>query len=216
MFGADDADWAIYRKINTSAVSSDEEEDLNQLQAIEQKLLAHDPTFTKQHTHASILSRRSELLTAFKPAYEEGNIEGNTRIHLNVERWRACEPWFTPSMAGVDSAGLGEVIQNILSRFSEEEKGRLVKNIFLTGGPCQYSNLIPRLLATLRQILPPDMPLQIHRAANPTLDPWHGMARLSATDNFSSIVVTREQYAEFGPERIRRWWGSNWNGGVIP
>jgi hypothetical protein len=30
-------------------------------------------------------------------------------------------------MAGVDSAGLGEVIQNILSRFSEEEKGRLVK-----------------------------------------------------------------------------------------
>ena len=65
-----------YHIQNTSAVSSDEEEDLNQLQAIEQKLLAHDPTFTKQHTHASILSRRSELLTAFKPAYEEGNIEG--------------------------------------------------------------------------------------------------------------------------------------------
>lgn len=30
-------------------------------------------------------------------------------------------------MAGVDSAGLGEVLQNILSRFSEAEKGRLVK-----------------------------------------------------------------------------------------
>ena len=93
MFGADDADWAIYRKIvslvqffrctsdqsrqNTANVSSDEEEDLNQLQTIEQKLLAYDPTFTKQHTHASIISRRSELLTAFKPTYEEGNIEGN-------------------------------------------------------------------------------------------------------------------------------------------
>ncbi len=30
-------------------------------------------------------------------------------------------------MAGVDSAGLGEVLQNVLSRFSDAEKGRLVK-----------------------------------------------------------------------------------------
>ncbi|KAF8341684.1 chromatin remodeling complex subunit [Amanita rubescens] len=214
-FGADDADWAIYRQINTATVSSDEEEDLGQLQVIEQKLLAHDPTFTKQQTHASIISRRSALLTAFKPAYEEGNVEGNTRIHLNVERWRACEPWFKPSMAGVDSAGLGEVIQNILSRFSEAEKGKLVKNIFLTGGPCQYKNLIQRLTAMLRPILPPEMPLQVHCATYPTLDPWHGMARFSMTDNFSSVVVTREEYAEYGAERIRRWWGGNWNGGVI-
>lgn len=35
-------------------------------------------------------------------------------------------------MAGVDSAGLGEVIQNILARFSDEEKGRLVNVRFHT------------------------------------------------------------------------------------
>lgn len=33
-------------------------------------------------------------------------------------------------MAGIDSAGLGEVIQNILARFSEAEKGRLVNVSF--------------------------------------------------------------------------------------
>ncbi|KAK2462122.1 hypothetical protein APHAL10511_006585 [Amanita phalloides] len=214
-FGADDADWAIYRQINTANASSDEEEDLNQLQLIEQKLLAHDPTFTKQHTHASLISRRSALLTSFKPMYEEGNIEGNARIHLNVERWRACEPWFTPSMAGVDSAGLGEVVQNILSRFSEGDKEKLVKNIFITGSPCQYSGLIPRLLTTLRPILPPEIPLQVYRANDPTRDPWHGMARFSMTDEFSSVVVTRDEYAEHGGERVRKWWAGNWNGGII-
>ena len=52
---------------------------------------------------------------------------GNARIHLTTERWRVCEAWFSPSMAGVDSAGLGEVMQNVLARFSEAEKGRLVK-----------------------------------------------------------------------------------------
>jgi len=30
-------------------------------------------------------------------------------------------------MAGVDSAGLGEVLQNVLAGFSDAEKGRLVK-----------------------------------------------------------------------------------------
>ena len=59
--------------------------------------------------------------------YEEGDVEGNTRIHLNTERWRVCESWFSPGMAGVDSAGLSEVIQNVLSRFSDAEKARLVQ-----------------------------------------------------------------------------------------
>ncbi len=52
---------------------------------------------------------------------------GKTRIHVNVERWRVCEAWFSPSMAGIDSAGLGEVLQNVLARFSDQEKGRLVQ-----------------------------------------------------------------------------------------
>lgn len=95
MFGADDADWAIYRKIvcklccysllftdyifltsQNTAAESDEEEDLVQLQTIENKLLAHDPTFTLQHTHASIASQRSALISAFRPQYEEGDVEG--------------------------------------------------------------------------------------------------------------------------------------------
>jgi actin-related protein 5 len=142
MFGADDADWAIYRKIvrlssnlltthtksssqNTTNVSSDEEDDLSQLQLIEQKLLTHDPTFTIDQTHAALSTQRSALLTAFKPCYEDGDVRGNTRIHITTERWRVCETWFSPNLAGVDSAGLGEVIQNVLARFSEAEKGRL-------------------------------------------------------------------------------------------
>lgn len=96
MFGADDADWAIYRKIvsalrhvlhfqltgaqNTAAESSDEEEDLVSLQTVEQKLLAHDPTFTLEHTHASLTSQRSALMQAFRPQYDEGNVEGEPQL----------------------------------------------------------------------------------------------------------------------------------------
>jgi hypothetical protein len=43
-----------------------------------------------------------------------------------------CETYFSPGMAGVDSAGLGEVLQGILARFSEAEKARLVKVCFVS------------------------------------------------------------------------------------
>ncbi|CAL1697345.1 unnamed protein product [Somion occarium] len=214
MFGADDADWQIYRKINTTAPSSDEEDDYANLQTVEQKLLAYDPTFTAEHTHASLSSQRSALMQAFRPEYAEGDVEGKTRIHLNVERWRVPEAWFQPSMAGVDSAGLGEVIQTVLARFTDTEKGRLVKNVFVTGGPSQIPNLLPRLNATLRPILPPEMPLDIVRAADPVLDAWRGMADFARTDELKRVGVTKAEYEEWGGERIKRWWGGNWNASV--
>ena len=61
---------------NLAAESSDEEEDLLNLQSLEQKLLTYDPTFTTEHTHAALSSQRSALMSAFRPQYEEGDIAG--------------------------------------------------------------------------------------------------------------------------------------------
>lgn len=51
-----------------------------QLHSVEQKLLAHDPTFTAQHTHASIATQKSALMSAFRPLYGDGDIEGYSTI----------------------------------------------------------------------------------------------------------------------------------------
>lgn len=212
MFGADDGDWAIYRKIqNTGAPSSDEEDDLTQLQTVENKLLTHDPTFGIEQTHAALSSQRSAFLSAFRPQYIDGDVEGRARIHLSIERWRVCETWFAPSMAGVDSAGLGEVLQTVLASFSQADRGRLVQNVFLTGSPAQMPGLADRLHATLRPILPPEMPLRIVRAADPSIDAWRGMAAFAQTDELQRVAVTKAEYEEWGGERVRRWWGGNWN-----
>ncbi|KAH9064981.1 chromatin remodeling complex subunit [Lactarius vividus] len=211
MFGADDEDWAIYRKINTAAVSSDEEDDITQLQAVEHKLLTHDPTFGIDQTHAALSSQRSAFMSAFRPQYVDGDVEGRARIHLNIERWRVCETWFAPSMAGVDSAGLGEVLQTVLASFPLADRGRLVQNVFLTGSPAQMPGLADRLHATLRPILPPEMPLRIVRAADPSMDAWRGMAAFAQTEELKRVAVSKAEYEEWGGERVRRWWGGNWN-----
>jgi len=177
--------------------------------------VTYDPSFTHQHTHASIASQRSALMSAYRPQYEEGDVEGHTRIHLNTERWRVCETWFSPGMAGVDSAGLGEVLQSVLASFPDSDKGRLAKNVFVTGSPSHLPGLISRLQSTLRPILPPEMPLQIVRAADPSLDSWRGMADFAKREEFSHVSVTKTEYEEWGGDRIRRWWGSNWNSSIV-
>ena len=61
---------------NTAAVSSDEEDDITQLQTVEHKLLTHDPTFGIEQTHAALSSQRSAFMSAFRPQYVDGDVEG--------------------------------------------------------------------------------------------------------------------------------------------
>ncbi|KAF6751257.1 chromatin remodeling complex subunit [Ephemerocybe angulata] len=212
MFGADDADWQIYRKINITAPSDDEEDDLTSLHEIERKLLTYDPTFTPSHTHASLTSLSSALLTSFRPPYPDTDPAGHARIHLSTERFRVPETYFSPSMAGTDTAGLGEVIANVLARFPEHEKASLVKNVFLTGAPSQVGGLREKLEDTLRPILDPEMPMGIVQAADAGLDAWRGMAAYARTPEFGVHGVSRAEYEEWGGERVKRWWGGNRTG----
>jgi actin-related protein 5 len=90
------------------------------------------------------------------------------------------------------------------------------QNIFLTGGPSQLKGLAPRLHDTLRPVLPTEMPITIVQAQDAILDSWKGMAEFSKTDDFAKTGITRQEYDEHGGERVKQWWGGNWNGGFIP
>ena len=37
------------------------------------------------------------------------------------------------------------------------------------------------------------------------------MADFAKTDDLEKVSVTKELYEEWGGERIKRWWGGNWN-----
>jgi actin-related protein 5 len=42
-------------------------------------------------------------------------------------------------------------------------------------------------------------------------DAWKGMAKFSLTDGFKRTGVLKAEYEEWGGERIKKWWGGNWN-----
>ncbi|KAG8688408.1 Nuclear actin-protein involved in chromatin remodeling [Ceratobasidium sp. 395] len=216
-FGANDEDWAIYRKINVAVESSDEEEDTQQLVLLESKLLQHDPAFTPAHTYAALKQQKSALLNAFRPSYDHSDldpnpstttrtrdVQGEHRLHFNVERWRVPEVWFQPGIAGIDSAGLGEIMASLLPH---TRCGR----VFITGGPALTRGMRERVEACVRPLLDPDVPVTAVTAKDPELDAWRGMSQFASTEEFRRVVVTKAEYEEWGGERIRRWWGGNWN-----
>jgi actin-related protein 5 len=210
-FGADDADWSIYREIQAGKDDDedDEEEDLGaQLKTIEAQLLKYDPDFTEDSTQEAQKDWTKSLLHAFVrgpwPFDPESAREG-TQFHLNVERIRVPEVVFQPSIAGVDQAGIVEIAEDIVSQRLAAHPARdaILKDVFITGGYTLFKGFEERLRDELRAVLPADVALGVRRAQDPILDAWKGAAKWAGTKESRQSFVTKEEYAEKGGEYIR-------------
>lgn len=210
-FGADDADWGVYRQVATGEASDDEEEeDLGAtLKTIEAQLLKHDPNFTEESTREAQTDWTKSLLHAFLrgpyPFDPESQREAH-QIHLNVERIRVPEVVFQPMIAGLDQAGIVEIATNILNErmSSSPHISDILKDIFLTGGNVMFQGFEDRLKTELRAVLPVEAQLGVRRAKDPVLDAWRGAAEWA--NDYSknkSYFVTREEFLEKGGEYIK-------------
>lgn len=132
-FGADDADWKVYKEIGGEDDDEAEDEE-DELVKVEARLLEHDPSFTIDHTAARRALRKHQLLNAFVrgvspddplDAYDPESAEHNAQLHLNIERVRVPEVMWQPQMGGLDQAGLGEMVEYVLRQFSQPERDRL-------------------------------------------------------------------------------------------
>jgi actin-related protein 5 len=211
-FGADDADWMIYREIQAGRNDDDEddeEDDLAaQLKSIEAQLLQHDPDFTEQSTQEAQRDWTKSLVHAFLRGpwpFDAESAKESNQFHLNVERIRVPEVVFQPSIAGVDQAGIVEIAEDIvMQRLSgHDARDAILKDVFITGGYALFKGFEERLRDELRAVLPADVQLGLRRAKDPILDAWRGAAKWAATSDSRSAFVTREEWLEKGGDYIR-------------
>jgi actin-related protein 5 len=213
-FGANDEDWGVYRTVATEPASDDdepEEDPLDALKALESELLQYDPEFTEKDTLEAQNDWTKSVLHAFlrgaRPADPESQREAN-QIHLNVERIRVPEVVFQPGIAGVDQAGLVEIIEGIvMGRFSDcDQQQALLKDVFLTGGNTMFATFEERLWRELTATLPSDFAINVRKANEPVLDAWKGAASwwsgASANDRDAATVM-RAEYLEKGSDYIK-------------
>ncbi|EDN11056.1 conserved hypothetical protein [Histoplasma mississippiense (nom. inval.)] len=229
-FGANDDDWRVYRTVATGpdaagATSDDDGNDEidipTQLRAIEQQLLEHDPLFTENHTLDAQSDWTKSLIHMFLrgpwPFDPESTREAH-QLHLNVERIRVPETVFQPSaIAGLDQAGLVEIAADIVNqqRFSSgQERARLLRDVFITGGNSLFKGFDERFATEFRSLLPVEMGsvLKVRRAGNAVLDAWKGAAEWASGSEFQNASVSRQEWLEKGGEYIKEHnLGNAWN-----
>lgn len=211
-FGADDADWGVYRTIATGEASddeADEEGDLNaSLKAVETQLLLHDAAFTENSTRDAQSDWTKSLVHAFLrgpwPFDAESQRESH-QLHLNVERIRAPEVVFQPAIAGLDQAGVVEIAADVLTARLGVDGGvreRVMADVFLTGGNTGFLNFEERVRGGLVSLLPSGAGLGVRRAKDVVVDAWRGAAEW-AGDGAKGGYVTRAEYEEMGSEYLK-------------
>jgi actin-related protein 5 len=209
-FGADDADWGVYRTIATGEASDDEEEeDLSKnLKDIEAQLLRHDPNFTEDSTREAQTDWTKSILHAFLHGpylYDAESQKETNQIHLNVERIRVPEVVFQPTIAGLDQAGIVEIAANILTERLGDSAHRddVLRDIFLTGGNTLFEGFEERLKRELRAVLPAEQSMRVRRAGDCVLDAWRGAAKWAGDKGGRTSWVSREEWREMGGEYIK-------------
>lgn len=213
-FGADDADWSVYRNVAVGANKGDsddedEEENLDvTIKNLEEDLLKYDDAFTYEDTLEAQNNWTKSMLHAWRYGprpFDEGSQAQLHQIHLNVERIRVPEAVFQPgAIAGVDQAGLVEIAGDILTQrltaMPGLERDDFLKDIFLTGGATLFENFDERLRSGLQPLLPDGAPLRVRRAQDAVLDAWKGAAGWAGSDEWKRAQITREEYLEKGSE----------------
>ena len=213
-FGANDEDWGVYRTVATEPASDDEEPEedpIAALKAVESELLQYDVAFSEKDTLEAQNDWTKSVMHAFlrgaRPHDPENQRELH-QIHLNVERIRVPEVVFQPGIAGVDQAGLVEIIEGIvMGRFSDPQQQKaMLRDVFLTGGNTAFQSFEERLARELTAVLPIDFDSHVRKANDPVLDAWKGAAGWWSNGNTAdreAATVTRAEYLEKGSDYIK-------------
>lgn len=213
MFGANDADWNIYKDIGTSKEGAeiesedDEERTIEALRKLEGILLIHDAAFDESQLVDADKDPSKSLIHAFLRG-ATGHFDHNDpaqmhQLHLNVERIRVPEVLFTPSIAGVDQAGLIEISSGIMQR--SDHHNDLIRDIFITGGFSSLEGLDTRIERELRAVLPAGSDMRVRKARDVKLDAWRGAGKWFREMDQSAReknLLTRRVWEECGGDYL--------------
>eukprot|EP00271_Cylindrocystis_brebissonii_P001371 TRINITY_DN11644_c0_g1_i1.p1 TRINITY_DN11644_c0_g1~~TRINITY_DN11644_c0_g1_i1.p1 ORF type:complete len:233 (-),score=50.82 TRINITY_DN11644_c0_g1_i1:231-929(-) len=200
-FGANDADWQMYNKMAGKEVENEEdEEEEAELNRIGSRLQELDPSFRLSTAFAAAGGEAPGIAAPRPPRRAT---EEDYQVSLRVERVRAAEVLFSPSMIAIDQAGLGELLTVALRRTPDELRARVAAgNVFVTGGNVLLPGLLERVRAEVTKTRPLGSRISVVPSWEPARDAWRGAAM--AAKRPKCPFMTKHEYEEEGGERLKR------------
>ena len=121
----------------------------------------------------------------------------------NDSRFTIAEGLFKPSLLDMECISLPEIINLSISRCNGEIHAELLNNILLIGKSTKLTGLSKRLESELNalNIASCAPSVTIAESEHPI---WLGGSTLGFSDFFQEMLITRDEYDEYGPVMLKR------------
>lgn len=124
--------------------------------------------------------------------------DGQT-IVVKTERWRAPEALFRPSLVGMESQGICELLYFSIMKCDLDIRPTLWGNAVLTGGSTLFPGFAERVHQELSGLAPATARIKIIAPPERKYSVWIGGSILASLSTFQQMWISKEEYDEMGP-----------------
>ena len=133
--------------------------------------------------------------------------DGETVVSLSSELWRAPEGLFSPAVFGLEWPGVAESLAASVKSAPMDLTRPLLGSIVLCGGSSKLKHFEKRITNDLKDLVAHQVAREVRVtvAQHPAAAAWHGGKVFAGLrSGFTDRWMSRAEYFEFGPERMRR------------
>ena len=125
-------------------------------------------------------------------------------ITIGNERFRCPEALFQPSLIDMDTSIQESCSNSLLSliRYDCENRYDVCTSIVLAGGSTMFPGFPERMHKELTNLLPPGPKIRVFPAIQ--YSSWIGGSIVASLSTFNEVVITKDEYMEFGPGIVHR------------
>ncbi|KAK3739397.1 hypothetical protein QZH41_018443 [Actinostola sp. cb2023] len=129
-------------------------------------------------------------------------------ITLNDQRYKVSDPLFQPTILGLNSQGVHQMVHHAIAKCEMDTKIKLYSNILLAGGSTMFPGFEQRLQKEVSSLAPTDTLRECtHVVAdkNRALAAWIGGSIFACQPSFNDqLCVTKKEYQEMGVSALER------------
>lgn len=157
--------------------------------------LCYVPMALEQEEQAIANAANTEL--SYELADGRVFVTGNARV-------RCTETLFQPSLLGLESAGIHELIRDAIMKCDANIRSTMFGNVILAGGNTMFRGIETRLSNELAALAPAETRIKIVAPPERKYSTWIGGSILGSLSSFPNMCISKAEYDEFGSAIVLR------------